>query len=38
LLRDLFGDRGHPATIDRTILTWNDGLVVRLAQSAYDEW
>jgi hypothetical protein len=37
LLRDLFGPLPfRPVTISPAILTWNDDLVVRLAQAAYD--
>ncbi len=37
LLRDLFGDRGYPVPIDRTLLAWNDGTVKRLAEDAYEQ-
>jgi hypothetical protein len=38
LLRDLFGPLPfRPVTISAAILTWNDHLVIRLAQAAYDE-
>jgi hypothetical protein len=38
LLRDLFGPLPfRPVTIDPALLAWNDGLVVRLAQAAYEE-
>jgi hypothetical protein len=38
LLREVFGNPFRPPpTIDPAWLTWNDGTVVRLAQSAYEE-
>jgi hypothetical protein len=37
LLRDLFGNPFHPAAIDASWLTWQGGLVVRLARAAYEE-
>ena len=37
LARDIFGNPFRPAAISSTVLVWNDGLVVRLAQAAYDE-
>jgi hypothetical protein len=38
LLRDLFGPLPfHLVTIDRTWLAWNDGVVIRLAQAAYEQ-
>jgi hypothetical protein len=37
LLRDLLGNPFRPITISLAILAWNDGLVVRLAQAAYEE-
>jgi hypothetical protein len=38
LLRDICGPLPfRPLSFDRSLLEWNDGLVVKLAQSAYDE-
>jgi hypothetical protein len=37
ILRDLFGNLFHPITISSVWLSWNDGIVVRLAQAAYDD-
>lgn len=37
LLRDIFRNPFRPATIDPAVLAWNGGLVVRLAQTTYDE-
>ena len=37
LLRDIFGNPFHPATLDSAWLTWNDAAVVRLAHAAYEE-
>jgi len=37
LLRDLFGNPFRPATLNPTVLAWNDAIVVRLARAAYDE-
>jgi hypothetical protein len=37
LVREIFGNPFRPAILDPAVLTWNGGLVVRLAQSAYDE-
>jgi hypothetical protein len=37
LLREIFGDRGNPVTIDRDLLAWNDGTVVNLARTIYAE-
>jgi hypothetical protein len=37
LLKDIFGPLFRPVTIAPAILTWNDGLVIRLAQAAYEE-
>jgi hypothetical protein len=37
ILHDIFGNPFHPITISPAVLTWNDAVVVRLAQSAYDE-
>src|SRR5205823_10487 len=37
LLRDLLGNPFRPATVSPAWLTWHDGLVVRLAQAAYDQ-
>jgi hypothetical protein len=36
-LRDIFGSPFRPAIISPSVLAWNDGLVLRLAQTAYDE-
>jgi hypothetical protein len=36
-LWDIFGNPFRPITINPAWLTWNDGTVVRLAQSAYEE-
>src|SRR4051794_39599027 len=35
-LRDLFGNLFHSPTIDSSILSWNDGAVVRLTQAIYE--
>jgi hypothetical protein len=37
LLRDIVGNPFRPVTISPTFLTWNDAVVVRLAQAAYEE-
>jgi hypothetical protein len=37
LLREMFGNPFHPASLAPAVLTWNDATVVRLAQAAYDE-
>jgi hypothetical protein len=38
LLRDIFGDPSRPLQpIDPSLLIWNDGAVLKLAQAAYDE-
>jgi hypothetical protein len=37
LLRDMFGNPFHPVSLDSAVLTWNDAIVVRLAQAAYEE-
>jgi hypothetical protein len=38
LLRDIFGDPFRPApALEPSLLSWNDGLVVKLALAAYDE-
>jgi hypothetical protein len=38
LFRDIFGPlHFRPVTISPTVLAWNDGLVIRLAQTAYEE-
>jgi hypothetical protein len=37
LLRDIFGDRGHPVSPDPAWLAWNDGTVVKLAKAIYRE-
>lgn len=37
LLRDIFGNPFCPASINAAILTWNDCIIVKLAQAIYDE-
>lgn len=37
LLRDIFGDRGYPVTINRALLAWNGGTIPKLAHSIYEE-
>jgi len=37
LVRDIFGSLLRPVAIDLSWLAWNDGTVVKLAQSIYDE-
>jgi hypothetical protein len=38
LLRDIFGDPFQPApTVEPSLLTWNNGLIARLAEAAYEE-
>jgi hypothetical protein len=37
LLRDIIGNPFRPVAFDPAWLRWNDGLVVRLAQSIYDD-
>jgi hypothetical protein len=37
MLRDIIGNPFHRVTISSTWRSWNDGIVVRLAQAAYDE-
>jgi hypothetical protein len=37
IVRDLFGNPYQPVPIDPAWLAWNNGLVVSLAQAAYDE-
>jgi hypothetical protein len=37
LVRDLFGNPARPAALDPAWLTWNDGLMPRLAEAAYQE-
>jgi hypothetical protein len=37
LVRNIFGNSFRSVTISSTVLVWNDGLVVRLAQAAYEE-
>jgi hypothetical protein len=37
LLRDIFGNPFRRNAVDSACLRWNDAVVVRLAQSAYDE-
>jgi hypothetical protein len=36
-LHDIFGNPLRPIAIDSSWLSWNDGVVVRLAQAAYEE-
>jgi hypothetical protein len=36
LLRDILGNPFRPITLDPAILTWNNRLVIRLGQAAYD--
>jgi hypothetical protein len=36
-LRELLGTPFRPVTISPAVLTWNDAVVVRLAQAAYEE-
>jgi hypothetical protein len=37
LLRDIFGNPFRPASLAPAVLAWNDAIVVRLAQAAYEE-
>jgi hypothetical protein len=37
LLRDIFGNPFRPVAINPAWLTWNDGVLVRLAQAAYEQ-
>jgi hypothetical protein len=37
LVWDIFGNPFRPVALDPALLTWNDTLVVRLAQAAYEE-
>jgi hypothetical protein len=37
LLRDIFGNLFRPVAINAAWLAWNDGTVVKMAQSIYDE-
>jgi hypothetical protein len=37
LFRDLFGNPFRPIIISPAVLAWNDGVVVRLAQAAYNQ-
>jgi hypothetical protein len=37
LIRDIFGNPFHSLDISPTVLAWHDGVVVRLAQAAYEE-
>jgi hypothetical protein len=37
ILRDIFGNPFRPISLGSTWLSWNNGLVVRLGQHAYDE-
>jgi hypothetical protein len=37
LLRDIFGNPFHPASITPAVIAWNDGTVVTLARAIYDE-
>jgi hypothetical protein len=36
LIRDIFGNPFHPATLDPPWLSWHDGLLVSMAQKMYD--
>ena len=36
-LRDIIGNPFHPVTIDPAFLKWNDNIVVKLAQTIYEE-
>jgi hypothetical protein len=36
-IRDIFGNPFRPVTVSPIVLAWNDGVVVRLAQAAYEE-
>src|SRR5262249_514758 len=36
-LREVFGNPFRPITISPAVLAWNDAVVVRLAQAAYEE-
>lgn len=37
LAHDIFGNPFHPVTIDPAWLAWNNGTIVKLAQTIYDE-
>jgi hypothetical protein len=37
LVRDIFGNPRFPVTVAPAVLAWNDGLVVRLARTIYEE-
>jgi hypothetical protein len=37
LIRDIFGNPFRSVTVDRSWLAWNDGTVVKIAQSIYDD-
>jgi hypothetical protein len=37
MLRDLFGNPFRPTTIDPTWRAWHDGIIVKLAEAAYQE-
>jgi hypothetical protein len=37
IIRDIFGNPFRPITISPAVLSWNDAVVVRLAQAAYEE-
>ena len=37
LLRDIFGNPFRPVAIDPAWLAWNDGAILRMAQSIHDE-
>jgi hypothetical protein len=37
LLREIFGHPFHSVPIDPLLLTWNNGIVLKLAQAIYDE-
>jgi hypothetical protein len=37
LLKDIFGNTFRPISISPSLLGWNDGIIPRLAQAAYDD-
>jgi hypothetical protein len=37
LVREVFGNPFRPVAVDSAWLTWNDGVVVRLARAAYEQ-
>jgi hypothetical protein len=37
LLRDIFGNPFRPVAVDPTWLTWNDGMLVKVAHGIYDD-